>query len=168
MPSLPCWMMARSWYRPWWSVPPRRKRHTPCKQIEVKGPCFFKHLHIFLLFSEKSMLSSQVTPTCRELSQSDGATGSWGKINHAAPPQPRLQRSFHSRPLCFQSRRGSEQRCGQTSGVEEKSQCFTSWQVSCEHTGVMCADPRSCQTDSSSSQWGHCRNALWHRQGAAA
>lgn len=48
-----------------------------------------KHCCIIFSFSEKSTPSSQVTPTCRELSRSDGATGSWGEIAHAitaAPP----------------------------------------------------------------------------------
>lgn len=66
----------------------RRVGHVthPANKLESRGlvSFFFKHLHIFPLFSEKSTLSSQVTPTCRELSQSDGATGSWGKINRAA------------------------------------------------------------------------------------
>lgn len=53
------------------------------KRLALSVCLFLKHRCIVFSLSEKSTPSSQVTPTCRELNRSDGATGSWGETARA-------------------------------------------------------------------------------------
>lgn len=110
---------------------PRKKRHTL-----FKAPCFFKKKNIVALyfpFQRNRHPLPRLHPHAE--SSADQMEPLDPEVKLPTPSQPPLQRAFHPRAVCFQSRRGPEQRYGHPSGDEEKSQRVASRQVSCQHAG---------------------------------